>query len=164
MKIIETNTIINSDGKVIFNFPKNTLLDLIPHDLWENIIYYSDYQIFIVGDMNKKYNGYHLVTTEEFTKDFIKLFTKNYRKNNSLIAMENIGENIPLFIDGRHLLLLYREVFLIKKSLNKFVLGRLYSTDKLAILDANIYIKQMSLSLTRYDSGFNLFVSDQINI
>ena len=73
LKIIETNTIIDSTGKVTFNFPKNTLLDYIYHDIWENIIYYQDYQLFIIGDINKKYDGYHLVTAEEFTKNFIRL-------------------------------------------------------------------------------------------
>lgn len=164
LKIIETNTIIDSTGKVTFNFPKNTLLDYIYHDIWENIIYYQDYQLFIIGDINKKYDGYHLVTAEEFTKNFIKLFIKTYTKNKGLISMEQIDKNKCLFINGYSLIFWDCEAFLIKKPSNKFVFGTLYSIDKIAISNAKKNIKCMRLGPVRFDNGPNLFVSNELII
>lgn len=164
LKIIETNTVIDSTGKVIFNFPKNTLLDCIPHDLWNNIIYYKDYQLFIIGYVNKKYDGYHLVTANEFTKNFIKLFIKTYKNNKGLISTEEIDKNECLFIDGHCLIFWDREAFLIKKPSDKFVFGTLYSIDKIAISNAKKNIKNMRLGPVRFENGLNLFVSNELII
>lgn len=50
---------LSDNGKILIEFPANTILDLIDKDLWGIIIkYYHKDRKFAIGLFNKKYLGY----------------------------------------------------------------------------------------------------------
>jgi hypothetical protein len=77
-KLIQT--IRDSNGKQLFKFPGNTLLDAIYSDLWGVILKYMDYYPFAVGKYGEIYPGYRAMTIDEFHANeaqFIRYFDKN---------------------------------------------------------------------------------------
>ena len=50
--------IYNNDDKETFRFPKYTLLDDIPVELWDNIMKYH-MRTFYVGHDSEQYEGFH---------------------------------------------------------------------------------------------------------
>ena len=94
LKISSVKKISNSDNKIIFEFPSDTLFDSIPIDLWETIIkYYYHYKPFAIGN-NKSYSGYRVIKTKEYkTENFKKLFLENYQNNKGIYALDEIENN-----------------------------------------------------------------------
>ena len=79
MKITLTYNIEDANGKVLFKFPANTVLDKIT-DVWPLIMnYYENFYPIMIGGQCGKYRE---LTTKEFKTDkFIKLFSDMYREN-----------------------------------------------------------------------------------
>lgn len=48
---------IHNNGKPLFQFPINTLLDNILPELWPNILSYND-NLYIIGKHDENYYGY----------------------------------------------------------------------------------------------------------
>lgn len=90
IKIISTNHILNSNNQEIFKFPGQSLLDKILPELWPTIIdYYYHNQPFVIGDRDKQYPGFRLITQQECeTDDFDILF--HMHLPDGLYAMDNI--------------------------------------------------------------------------
>ena len=53
----------------LLKFPKYTLLDNIPLELWGHIAQYFYYQ-FYIGNYGKNYEGFRKISRNEITKDF----------------------------------------------------------------------------------------------
>jgi hypothetical protein len=76
MQIIKK--IYGSNGKGIFKYPCNTLLDMICNDLWNIIIKYLYCHVYIIGDIDAKYIGYHPAACSEINaKEFMDYYFKN---------------------------------------------------------------------------------------
>jgi len=166
LKIIEINAAINSDGKVVFKFPKGTLLDHIPHDLWNIIIkHHQKYQPFIIGKFCNHYFGYRLVTCNDFTKDFIEEFIRYYRKNDGLYSVEQVNVNQDLSINQHPILIgMYDEFLVYSQITNKCLFGTSYYINSIDISKANLDHYYMSIrSYRKIDNvnALNLFISDE---
>ena len=48
---------IHNNGKTLFQFPINTLLDNVLPELWPNILSYNN-NVYIIGKHNENYCGY----------------------------------------------------------------------------------------------------------
>lgn len=96
MKITLTYNIEDANGKVLFKFPANTVLEKIT-DVWPLIMnYYESFYPIMIGGQCGKYRD---VTIKEFkTNKFIKLFSDMYQENRILMNTPNI-ERICV---GRH--------------------------------------------------------------
>jgi len=89
-----TSTIIYSvnspKGKLILKFPGGTLLDLVPHDIWSDIVrYYYRTPLFAIGNYMDNYPGYRRAYHEDLNID---LFVQWYRENKGLYTLGNIWE------------------------------------------------------------------------
>lgn len=89
-----TTTIIHNihdkNGKVIMSYPASTLLDLMPKDLWSDIIrYYYRLPIFAIGQLAGRNEGYTLVSHKKMNKKFMDHFVIWYRELGGIISLEN---------------------------------------------------------------------------
>jgi hypothetical protein len=63
----------NDKGEQLFKFPKCTLLDDIPLELWENILKHNNLVIY-VGYHDEEYDGFRKMTRVDITDGFGKIF------------------------------------------------------------------------------------------
>ena len=97
MSVTISQVISDNNGKQMFQFPKNTLLDNILIDLWNNIMRYYTTP-FAVGLRNKTYPGYRLVTEDDVNNNFIEMFRKYKTKDNRLYLLDHLDYRATLRI------------------------------------------------------------------
>lgn len=107
--------IIYSDTeKEIFRFPKHTLLDNIPFDLWNDILKYK-YCYFRIGHNEKEYDGFRKMTKADITNDFKNEFIKNINQKLDMHELGNVSACIVL-IDECYLLINGSKFYFLKKK------------------------------------------------
>jgi len=106
MKPVLSYIIRDATGKIIFDFPSNTLLEKIT-DVWSTILdYYYNYYPFSIGPNS----GYRELTREEFnTKKFIKLFSKSYKEGK--IIYNVINAHTRVCVEGHPLCIMDNQIY-----------------------------------------------------
>lgn len=85
--------------KTTFQFPDNTLLDLIPNDLWGIILKYNRYNtIFAIGLQGNYYDGFSDVTDIDIASDnFIDSLNEYYKINHGICSLDDFSTNYSTF-------------------------------------------------------------------
>lgn len=125
------NRISNNDGKLLFEYPTNTLLDKIIIDLWPTIVKYHDVCLFAFGDYGDDYPGYRAITNKEFSNNnFIEEFSQCYIQNNGLISLDNCLGNM-LCCNDKSMMKIYGDPIVLngcslEKRVNTFWIAKGY--------------------------------------
>lgn len=94
-----TKTVYDSNKKKILKFTLGTLLDKILDDLWNDIVKYLDYHLYIFGTYGESYPGYHQMTQIEFRIQRDK-FKKYYFEKGLVNKIIDSNWSSDFVIDG----------------------------------------------------------------
>lgn len=97
---------LSDNGKLLIEFPANTILDLIDKDLWNIIIkYYHKNRKFAIGLFNKEYLGYHSFNlNDKYSESLIKELAIQYNNYGFFTLDDHDGGYIYLSYFQRLLL------------------------------------------------------------
>lgn len=149
-----TRTLIDSNGKEIYEFPANTLLDNILPDLWNDIMKYIKRDKFILRNRLLPCPGFRKVTKDEFVileNDFMNY----YKQNGGITNYQNTDYSQIMYfiVDGYY-------VFSYKNNSGSTTCE--YSIDKTKILINlnNSYVSNVSVDLESKNIHMILMILD----
>lgn len=120
-------TICDNMDNQLLKFPKYTLLDDIPLELWGHVAQYFYYQ-FYIGNYGKNYEGFRKISRNEITKDFANTFIHQIKNDNNVYCLGN-SNRLDVIVDDYYLILDECAFFFRENGKNKAKLADCFSYD-----------------------------------
>lgn len=150
------NAIYNSQNEKVFEFPFYTILDNVIPDLWNDILKYTSYHPFILGNETTSYPCYRKMSEDEFNTTKHK-FIEYHHSNRGI----SIGHDI-VFLHYPIACVKIGEHKMVTNDKNYYVYGK-YQESKMTLSVNSKKLKQNTeLKLQHFNMKYSSIVTIMI--